>query len=411
MPVFNYPKKEVNVKIVYYGPGLSGKTTNLQAIHDGIRPEYKGKLVSLATQTDRTLFFDFMPLELGSLAGFRVRLHLYTVPGQVHYNATRKLVLKGVDGVVFVADSQREMADANIESFLNLEKNLQSYGKDIKDLPHIIQANKRDLEDILTVEELGASLNRYGAPLMEATASESTGVLETLTEIVRMVMRNLKAQFAETGVTRKEQSRPAREATVTEVPASGTRAAAPEPGAAAEPAVAPRGIEEETPAQETIGEESPEPGTADLPVEAVHEPAPVPPAPPRTQPEAAAPREQETEITPPGQEAVRPLRLAFPVEGVGTIELDLTIRARLLEAGSDRVIHVDVSKTLPTPSQAPEPDLPTTPDAPVQPQVSPEDLEVTVGGGFSGEELPLSDPDPVVDETVEEAGEEEQAGP
>ena len=195
MPVFNYAKKEVNVKVVYYGPGLSGKTTNLQQIHEGIKPEFKGKLVSLATQTDRTLFFDFMPLELGSLGGYKIRLHLYTVPGQVHYNATRKLVLKGVDGVVFVADSQCAMGDANVESFLNLEKNFQSYGKTLKDLPHVIQANKRDLEEIFPMEEIGALLNHYGAPLTEAVASEGTGVLETLTEIVRMVMKDLRDQF------------------------------------------------------------------------------------------------------------------------------------------------------------------------------------------------------------------------
>lgn len=195
MPVFNYAKKEVNLKIVYYGPGLSGKTTNLQSIHDGIKPGSKGKLVSLATQTDRTLFFDFMPMELGSFGGFRIRLHLYTVPGQVHYNATRKLVLKGVDGVVFVADSQRPMAEANLESFSNLEKNLRSYGKALEEIPHLIQANKRDLANILSMEEVASMLNRHDAPLTEAVASDGTGVIETLSEIVRMVMRGLREQL------------------------------------------------------------------------------------------------------------------------------------------------------------------------------------------------------------------------
>jgi len=196
LPVFNYAKKEVNLKIVYYGPGLSGKTTNLQSIHDGIKPESKGKLVSLATQTDRTLFFDFMPMELGNFGGFKIRLHLYTVPGQVHYNATRKLVLKGVDGVVFVADSQKAMAEANIESFSNLEKNLLSYGKALEEIPHLIQANKRDLEDILSLEEISSRLNRHGALVTEAVASEGTGVMETLSEIIRMVMRSLRDQLA-----------------------------------------------------------------------------------------------------------------------------------------------------------------------------------------------------------------------
>lgn len=195
MPVFNYAGKEVNVKVVYYGPGLSGKTTNIQYIHDNIRPDLKGKLVSLATQTDRTLFFDFLPMDLGSLGGYKIRLHLYTVPGQVHYNATRKLVLQGVDGIVFVADSQKTMRDANIESFRNLNQNLESYGKSLKDLPHVIQANKRDLPDLVSMDEINAQLNPFGAPLFEATASDGAGVLDCLRTILRLVMGKLKYQF------------------------------------------------------------------------------------------------------------------------------------------------------------------------------------------------------------------------
>ena len=195
MSVFNYGAREVNVKVVYYGPGLSGKTTNIQHVHNSIRPDLKGKLVSLATQTDRTLFFDFLPLELGSLSGYKIRLHLYTVPGQVHYNATRKLVLQGVDGIVFVADSQRTMKDANIESFRNLQSNIESYGKSLQSLPHVIQGNKRDLDDLLSMEEINSNLNSLGAPLLEAVASEGTGVLECLREILRLVMRTLKDKF------------------------------------------------------------------------------------------------------------------------------------------------------------------------------------------------------------------------
>jgi len=195
MPVFNYPGKEVNIKIVYYGPGLSGKTTNIQYIHENIKPEVKGKLVSLATQTDRTLFFDFLPMELGTLGGYKIRLHLYTVPGQVHYNATRKLVLKGVDGVVLVADSQKAMKEANLESLGNLEKNLQSYGKDLESLPHLIQGNKRDLDDLLSIDELNSLLNRYDAPFMEAVGTQGIGVLESLREILKLVMRSMKDQF------------------------------------------------------------------------------------------------------------------------------------------------------------------------------------------------------------------------
>ncbi len=195
MPVIDIHQKVVNFKIVYYGPGLSGKTTNIQYIHKQIKPKFKGNLVSLATQTDRTLFFDFLPMELGEMSGYKIRLHLYTVPGQVHYNATRKLVLKGVDGIVFVADSQSTMKDANIESLLNLEKNLQSYGKNLKDIPHLIQGNKRDLDDLTPMADLKSILNRYGAPVVEAVATDGPGVLDTLREVVKIVITAAKDQL------------------------------------------------------------------------------------------------------------------------------------------------------------------------------------------------------------------------
>ena len=197
MPVIDFHKKVVNFKIVYYGPGLSGKTTNIQYIHEQIKPEFKGKLVSLATQTDRTLFFDFLPMDLGEMSGYKIRLHLYTVPGQVHYNATRKLVLKGVDGVVFVADSQSTMKDANIESLLNLEKNLHSYGKNLEDIPHLIQGNKRDLDDLTPMADLESILNRYGAPVVEAVATDGPGVLDTLREVVKIVIKAAKDQLTD----------------------------------------------------------------------------------------------------------------------------------------------------------------------------------------------------------------------
>ena len=151
MTFINYASREINCKIVYYGPGLCGKTTNLQYIFDSTAPQSKGKLISLATETDRTLFFDFMPLELGTVRGFKTRFHLYTVPGQVFYDASRKLILKGVDGVVFVADSQEERMDANIESLYNLEENLQSQGYDLMNLPYVLQLNKRDLPNVIPV--------------------------------------------------------------------------------------------------------------------------------------------------------------------------------------------------------------------------------------------------------------------
>lgn len=192
MALLNYSNREINAKIVYYGPGLSGKTTNIDHIYKKLRPEQKGKLVSLATQTDRTLFFDFLPVELGEVKGFKTRFHLYTVPGQVFYNATRKMVLKGADGVVFVADSQRQMMDANIESLKNLEENLKAYGKSLEKVPHIIQFNKRDLPNVVPLEEMYKKLNKYNAPFFEAVATDGKGVLETLSAASKMVLRNLR---------------------------------------------------------------------------------------------------------------------------------------------------------------------------------------------------------------------------
>lgn len=192
MTFINYASREINCKIVYYGPGLCGKTTNLQYIFDSTSPTAKGKLISLATETDRTLFFDFMPLELGSVRGFKTRFHLYTVPGQVFYDASRKLILKGVDGVVFVADSQEERMDANIESMFNLEENLQSQGYDLKTLPYVLQLNKRDLPNILPVEDLSTELQRKGEPVVEAVASTGVGVFDTLKAVAKQVLTELR---------------------------------------------------------------------------------------------------------------------------------------------------------------------------------------------------------------------------
>ncbi len=199
MAMFDYQKREINLKVVYYGPGLSGKTTNIQYIFDHTRPENKGKLVSLATQTDRTLFFDFLPIELGTMGGYKVRFHLYTVPGQVYYDATRKLVLKGVDGIVFVADSQREMKEANIQSLVNMEKNLLSYNKKLREIPVVFQANKRDLPGVMSVEEMNEVLNRHRFPLVEACAPRGKGVLETLRLITKLVIRSMKDRVEEEG--------------------------------------------------------------------------------------------------------------------------------------------------------------------------------------------------------------------
>ena len=192
MTFINYASREINCKIVYYGPGLCGKTTNLQHIYDATAPAAKGKLISLATETDRTLFFDFMPLELGTVRGFKTRFHLYTVPGQVYYDASRKLILKGVDGVVFVADSQDERMDANIESLYNLEENLQSQGYDLMNIPYVLQLNKRDLPNVTPVDELTEELQKKGEPVFEAVASQGTGVFDTLKAVAKQVLSELR---------------------------------------------------------------------------------------------------------------------------------------------------------------------------------------------------------------------------
>jgi signal recognition particle receptor subunit beta len=184
--------REINCKIVYYGPGLCGKTTNLQHIYDSTAPQAKGKLISLATETDRTLFFDFMPLELGTVRGFKTRFHLYTVPGQVYYDASRKLILKGVDGVVFVADSQEERMDANIESLYNLEENLQTQGYNLMDIPYVLQLNKRDLPNVVPTDELAAELLRKASRFLKATASQGVGVFDTLKAVAKQVLTELR---------------------------------------------------------------------------------------------------------------------------------------------------------------------------------------------------------------------------
>jgi len=192
MSFINYMAREINCKIVYYGPGLCGKTTNLQYIYERTNPEAKGKMISLATETERTLFFDFLPLALGEIRGFKTRFHLYTVPGQVFYDASRKLILKGVDGVIFVADSQSERLEANQESLDNLRTNLAEQGYSLDKIPYVIQYNKRDLPNIVPVEELRALLNPTGVPDFEANARTGMGVFETLKAVSKLVLNELK---------------------------------------------------------------------------------------------------------------------------------------------------------------------------------------------------------------------------
>jgi len=192
----NYAAREINVKIVYYGPGLGGKTTNLQYIYTSSSAKQQGKLISLATETDRTLFFDFMPLDLGSIRGFRTRLHLYTVPGQVFYNASRKLILKGVDGIVHVADSQVERLDANFESINNLKENLREHGYDISAIPYVLQLNKRDLPNIVPAEELAAQLRIKDEPVIEAVATKGTGVFQCLKTVSKLILIDLRKRLS-----------------------------------------------------------------------------------------------------------------------------------------------------------------------------------------------------------------------
>jgi signal recognition particle receptor subunit beta len=252
MVQINFALKEVNCKIVYYGPGMSGKTTNLEIVHQKAPEENKGELTSISTDGDRTLFFDFMPLDLGNVAGMRTKFQLYTVPGQVYYNSTRKLVLQGVDGVIFVADSDGEKMAENIESYENLIENLAEYGKDARDLPHVIQYNKRDHPNALSVEELDKQLNRFGVPTFEAVAVTGEGVFPTLKVLAGMVLESIDRMDSRRAPARQPANRAAAPAAAAAAGAAAPAAAvapqpahgharAPQParGAAAAPAPAP----------------------------------------------------------------------------------------------------------------------------------------------------------------------------
>jgi len=198
MSLVNYSTREITSKIVYYGPGRSGKTTNLQYIHGQVPEDRRGRMMSLATETDRTLFFDFLPLDLGTISGFQTRFQLYTVPGQVYYDATRKLVLQGADGVVFVADSQRSQREENIESFRNLQVNLLAQGVDPRTIPIVLQYNKRDLPDVMSLDAMDDLLNYRDLPRFEAEALAGTGVFDTLRGISSEVLKRLAQRFGRT---------------------------------------------------------------------------------------------------------------------------------------------------------------------------------------------------------------------
>ncbi len=236
MVFFNYALRKLNAKIVYYGPGLCGKTTNLQWIHDHFEGGQRGKMISLSTEGDRTIFFDLLPLDIGTIRGMQVTLQLYTVPGQVHYNSTRQLVLRGADGVVFVADSQRTMRASNMESLHNLEENLKLQGVDLNEFPHALQFNKRDLRDLLSVDDMDHDLNPNSVPFFEAVATEGVGVQETLEGIVKLVMRSLRERYEPAATPGQRPGAPSLSPPVPHAPAVGPAGPTASPPPVAPPA-------------------------------------------------------------------------------------------------------------------------------------------------------------------------------
>jgi mutual gliding-motility protein MglA len=277
MVLVSYSGREINAKLVYYGPGLSGKTTNLEYIYGSIPQTQRGKMVSMKTKTERTLFFDFLPVDLGELSGFKTRFLLYTVPGQVYYNATRKLVLKGVDAVVFVADSKRGKMDENVESLANLRENLRENGLDLDQVPWVMQYNKRDLPDVYTVAELEQVLNLGHVPAFEAVATTGQGVVGTFKAVSRLLLRKLAKEIGVQVVTAPHETASVPEESLTPVPSSRPEPAAPEPVEAFTPAAP-------APTPASIPAAPPEPVEAlvreEVPVQAFEAP--------QTEPEAAA---------------------------------------------------------------------------------------------------------------------------
>lgn len=289
MVQINFARREVNCKIVYYGPGLSGKTTNLELIHKKAGKDIAGQLTSIATEQDRTLFFDFMPLDIGSVAGMKTKFFLYTVPGQVYYNSTRKLVLQGADGVVFVADSDPNRMPDNLDSLKNLEENLKEYGLDPNKIPFVIQYNKRDLPGAVALPELDSKLNRWGVQTFEAVAVKGDGVMQTLKGVSRMIIERLNDGYAQGKVPAAAAApvpRPAPVAAPAPAPAPVPR---PQPVPVAAPAPAPRPAPAPAPAPRPVPVAAPAPAPAPVPRPApapAPAPRPVPVAPPIPEPAA-----------------------------------------------------------------------------------------------------------------------------
>ena len=339
MVFFNYSTMQMTAKIVYYGPGLCGKTTNLKSIYSRTSGDSRGEMVSLETETDRTLFFDLLPIDVGSVSGFQTKLQLYTVPGQVFYNTTRKLVLKGVDGVVFVADSQRPMRQANIDSLGNLEENLEEMGLSLDEIPLVLQYNKRDLPDVLSIDELQADLNRQEWPYFSAAALEGDGVFETLKEISKITLMRLKDRLARSSSGKssapKKTVKPAPVAAPRPV-AAPAAAASPAPTPAAAPAATATATESPAPVTEpATPKPSPPPAASPTAVPST----PVRPAPaadkPRRQVDALAELEKLRQTTLGG---VARATTAAPANGGG--EISRNIRMALTPTDLERVCRV-----------------------------------------------------------------------
>jgi signal recognition particle receptor subunit beta len=323
MVLFNYSTKELTAKVVYYGPGLCGKTTNLQWIHEKLPIRNKGKMLSLATETDRTLFFDFLPIDLGTIRGMKTRIQLYTVPGQVFYNATRRMVLKGADCVVFVCDSQEAMIDANLESLENMRQNLEANEINPDDMPLVLQYNKRDLPNALPIEILNEKLNPRGLPFHEAVAIKGQGVEETLKGVTALVFRTLAskyggAQAAAAAASGAEAKRP-----------GATTAPVPAPPAPPPPAAAPAPVPPPAPALRIVPPPAPR----------AAEPAPASPLPP---------------LNVSAEEAEDDLLESFELQPSGEIEEILEME---LPGGAEDVVE-SMDLELPPASPPPPPQKP-----------------------------------------------------
>ena len=363
MVLFNYSTKELTAKVVYYGAGLCGKTTNLQWIHEKLPIKNKGKMLSLATETDRTLFFDFLPIEIGSIRGMKTRIQLYTVPGQVFYNATRRMVLKGADALVFVCDSQEAMLDANLESFENMRQNLEANEIDPDEIPIVLQYNKRDLPNALPIEILNERMNPHNYPFSEAIAVNGAGVEDTLKAVTKLVFKALSAKYGDT-------------APPPQPPSTGRAPApprvAPPPAVAAPPVPAPSvlgdlAVEMEVPAAGLPPVMVPE----DTPVSAYGAPVP--------QPSAAMHDPQGTLVTSQDEAAELRRRIASPGIPVSEIEMDLEEVDELADHRSGKhPVPAPPPSLTPPPTPPPAISSPPPPAAPASAAAQTAEVEVPV---------------------------------